>query len=118
MLFFLGGLQSVPEEAEEASEIDGATRWQRFRFVTLPMIRPIVILVVTLGFISTWQVFDQSYLTGSHNPTMVTPAFLAYQVSFSDFAFGEGAAIAFLLFIFIVVLTLLQRRFVKEDLTK
>jgi multiple sugar transport system permease protein len=118
MLFFLGGLQSVPEEAEEASEVDGATPWQRFRFVTLPMIRPVLILVLTLGFISTWQVFDQSYLTGGNNPTMVTPAFLAYQVSFSDFAFGEGAAIAFLLFAFIVVLTILQRRFVKEDLTK
>ena len=61
---------------------------------------------------------DRSYLTGPHNPTMVTPAFLAYQVSFSDYAFGEGAAIAFMLFAFIVMLTLLQRKFVKEDLTK
>ena len=118
MLFFLAALQNISEEAEEASEIDGATPWQRFRYVTLPMLRPIVLLVATLGFIGTWQVFDQSYLTGPHNPTMVTPAFLAYQVSFSDYAFGEGAAIAFMLFALIVVLTLLQRKFVKEDLTK
>lgn len=118
MLFFLAALQNISEEAEEASEIDGATAWQRFRYVTLPMLRPVVLLVATLGFIGTWQVFDQSFLTGPNNPTMVTPAFLAYQVSFSDFAFGEGAAIAFLLFGLIVVLTLLQRRFVKEDLTK
>ena len=90
MLFFLAALQNISEEAEEASEIDGATSWQRFRHVTLPMLRPIVLLVATLGFIGTWQVFDQSYLTGPHNPTMVTPAFLAYQVSFSDYAFGEG----------------------------
>ncbi|MDA8264262.1 MAG: sugar ABC transporter permease [Actinomycetota bacterium] len=118
MLFFLAALQNISEEAEEASEIDGATPWQRFRFVTLPMLRPVVLLVATLGFIGTWQVFDQSFLTGPNNPTMVTPAFLAYQVSFSDFAFGEGAAIAFMLFGLIVVLTLLQRKFVKEDLTK
>ena len=118
MLFFLAALQNISEEAEEASEIDGATPWQRFRYVTFPMLRPVVLLVATLGFIGTWQVFDQSFLTGPGNPTMVTPAFLAYQVSFSDFAFGEGAAIAFVLFGLIVVLTLLQRKFVKEDLTK
>src|ERR1035437_4080337 len=118
MLFFLAALQNISEEAEEASEIDGPTPWQRFRYVTFPMLRPVVLLVATLGFIGTWQVFDQSFLTGPGNPTMVTPAFLAYQVSFSDFAFGEGAAIAFVLFGLIVVLTLLQRKFVKEDLTK
>jgi multiple sugar transport system permease protein len=118
MLFFLAALQNISEEAEEASEIDGATAWQKFRYVTLPMMRPVVLLVATLGFIGTWQVFDQSFLTGPNNPTMVTPAYLAYQVSFSNFAFGEGAAIAFVLFAFIVVMTLLQRRFVKEDLTK
>ncbi len=118
MLFFLAALQNVSEEVEEASEIDGATSWQRFRHVTLPTLRPVVILVATLGFIGTWQVFDQSYLTGPNNPTMVTPAFLAYQVSFNDFAFGQGAAIAFILFAFIVLLTLLQRKFVREDLTK
>ncbi|MBW4029700.1 MAG: sugar ABC transporter permease [Acidobacteria bacterium] len=118
MLFFLAALQNISEEAEEASEMDGATAWQRFRYVTLPMLRPVVLLVATLGFIGTWQVFDQSFLTGPNNPTMVTPAYLAYQVSFSNFAFGEGAAIAFLLFGLIVVLTLVQRKFVKEDLTK
>ena len=113
MLLFLAALQNVSEEVEEASEIDGATPWLRFRHVTLPMLRPVVVLVATLGFIGTWQVFDQSYLTGPNNPTMVTPAFLAYQVSFSNFAFGEGAAIAFILFAFIVLLTLLQRKFVQ-----
>lgn len=118
MLLFLAALQNVSEEVEEASEIDGATPWSRFRYVTLPMLRPVVVLVATLGFIGTWQVFDQSYLTGPNNPTMVTPAFLAYQVSFNDFAFGEGAAIAFILFAFIVLLTIVQRKFVKEDLTK
>jgi multiple sugar transport system permease protein len=118
MLLFLAALQNISEEVEEASEIDGATPWRRFRYVTFPMLRPVVVLVATLGFIGTWQVFDQSYLTGPNNPTMVTPAFLAYQVSFSNFAFGEGAAIAFILFAFIVLVTLLQRKFVKEDLTK
>jgi len=117
MLFFLAALQNISEELDEASEIDGATGWQRFRRVTLPMLRPALVLVLTLGFISTWQIFDQIFLTAS-NPTVITPAYLSYQVSFTDSAFGVGAAVAFLLFCLIVFLTVLQRGFIKEDLTQ
>lgn len=118
MLFFLAALQNIGEELDEASAIDGATPWQRFRRVTFPLLRPALVLVLTLGFISTWQVFDQSFLLGPANPTIVTPAYFSYQVSFLDSSFGMGSAVAFLLFCLIVFLTLLQRRFVKEDLTK
>jgi multiple sugar transport system permease protein len=118
MLFFLAALQNLADDVDEASAIDGATPWQRFRWVTLPLLRPAVVLVLTLGFISTWQVFDQSFLLGPHNPTTITPAYFSYQVSFQDSAFGVGAAVAFLLFCLIVFLTVLQRRFVKEDLTQ
>ncbi len=117
MLFFLAALANIGEELDEASEIDGATGWQRFRQVTLPMLRPALVLVLTLGFISTWQIFDQIFLTAS-NPTVITPAYYSYQVSFQDSAFGVGAAVAFLLFCLIVFLTVLQRRFIREDLTK
>ncbi len=117
MLFFLAALQGIGEDLDEASEIDGATPWQRFRHITVPMLRPALVLVLTLGFISTWQVFDQVFLTAS-NPTMITPAYYSYEVSFMDSSFGVGAAVAFLLFSLIVFLTSLQRRFVKEDLTQ
>ena len=117
MLFFLAALASIGEELDEASEIDGATGWQRFRQVTLPMLRPALVLVLTLGFISTWQIFDQIFLTAS-NPTVITPAYYSYEISFTDSAFGVGAAVAFLLFCLIVFLTVLQRRFIREDLTK
>jgi multiple sugar transport system permease protein len=118
MLYFLAGLSQIGEDVDEASEIDGANRWQRFRHVTLPLLRPVLVLVLTLGFISTWQVFDQIYMVGPSNPTTVTPAYYSYQVSFQDSAFGMGAAVAFLLFCLIVFLTVLQRKFVKEDLTQ
>lgn len=122
MLFFLGGLAQISEDLDEASEVDGATKWQRFRHVTLPMMRPMLVLVVTLGFISTWQVFDQVYIfyqsAVAGNPTTTTPAYFSYQESFNNFAFGVGAAVAFLLFVFIVSMTALQRRLVKEDLTQ
>ncbi|HXW78115.1 MAG TPA: sugar ABC transporter permease, partial [Acidimicrobiales bacterium] len=117
MLFFLTALQGIGEDLDEASEIDGATPWQRFRSITVPMLRPALVLVLTLGFISTWQVFDQVFLTAS-NPTMITPAYYSYEVSFMDSSFGVGAAVAFLLFCLIVFLTALQRRFVREDLTR
>ena len=118
MLLFIAALQGVSLEVEEASEIDGATPWQRFRHVTVPMLRPAIVLVLTLGLISTWQLFDQVTLVGPYNQTTWTPAYLSYYVSFQNNEFGQGAAIAFLLFALIVILTLIQRRFVKEDLTK
>jgi multiple sugar transport system permease protein len=118
MLFFLAAMQTIGDEVDEASSIDGTTPWQRFRFVTVPMLRPALVLVVTLGFISTWQVFDQVVLLGPQNPTTITPSYFAYQISFQDSNFGAGAAVAFLLFCLIIFLTVLQRRFIKEDLTK
>ena len=116
MLMFLAALQNISDEVDEASEIDGANSWQRFRYVTLPMLRPTVLLVTTLGVISTWQVFDQIYLVGPHNPAVSTPAFMSFDQSFQNNHFGVGSAIAFLLFALIMVLSTLQRRLVKEEL--
>ena len=96
MLFFLAAMQTIGEEVDEASAVDGATAWQGFRLVTLPMLRPALVLVVTLGFISTWQVFDQVVLLGPE-PDHHHPSYFAYQVSFQDNNFGAGAAVAFLL---------------------
>lgn len=116
MLMFLAALQNISEEVDEASEIDGASAWQRFRYVTVPMLRPTLVLVLTLGLIGTWQVFDQVYLLGANNQTVISPAYLSYQVSFQNFDFGTGAAIAFLLFLLIVILTVLQRKLLPEDI--
>ena len=115
MLMFLAALQGISEDVEEATELDGATPWQRFRLVTLPMLRPTLLLVLTLGLISTWQVFDQIFLLGPNNQTVLTPAYLSYQLSFNNSSFGVGAAIAFLLFALIVTLSWLQRRLLPED---
>jgi multiple sugar transport system permease protein len=115
MLMFLAGLQSIPEDLDEAAAMDGASGWRHFRHVTLPMLRPSLVLVVTLGLIGTWQVFDQVYLLGPNNQTVTTPAYYSYTESFSNSDFGAGAAVAFLLFVLIVALTLIQRRLLPED---
>ena len=116
MVMYLAALQNVPVQLEEAGRIDGATRWQLLRHVVLPQLRPTTFLVVTLGLIGTWQVFDQVYVMSQGNPakTTLTPAFLSYRTAFRDFDYGSGAAISFVLFLIIVLLTLLQRRLTRE----
>jgi multiple sugar transport system permease protein len=116
MLMFLAALQGLPVQLDEAGLIDGANRWQRFRFITLPQLRPTLFLVLTLGLIGTWQVFDQIYVMSQGNPakTTLTPAFLSYRTAFRDFNYGSGAAISFVLFLIIVLLTLLQRWVMRE----
>ncbi len=116
MLLFLAALQNIGTEIDEAASIDGAGAFRKFFSVTLPMLKPTLFTVLTLGLIGTWQVFDQIYLTGGGSPgkTTLTPAFLAYQTSFEDLRWGRGAAIAFILFAIIVALTLLQRRILRD----
>ena len=111
MLLFIAGLQQINTEVEEAAMTDGANGWQRFRYVTLPMLKPIVFTVVTLGLIGTWQVFDQIYVGTQGGPakTTLTPAYLSFNASFNNQDWPRGAAIAFILFAIIVVLTALQR---------
>jgi len=116
MLLFLAGLQNLPVELDEASLLDGANRRQHFWFVTLPQLRPIMFLVLTLGLIGTWQVFDQIYVMSQGNPakTTLTPAYLSYRTAFKEFNYGSGAAISFVLFLIIVSLTLVQRWVLRE----
>ena len=116
MLLFLPALYNVSGEIEEAAIVDGAGPWTRFRRITLPLIRPVLFLVLTLGLISTWQVFDQVYLMTQGNPagTTLTPAYLAYQTSFGSQQWGQGAAIAFILFVIIIAATGAQRLILRE----
>ncbi len=111
MLMFLAALQNVPIELDEASLLDGASRRQHLRFVTLPLLKPTMFLVLTLGLIGTWQVFDQIYIMSQGNPakTTLTPAYLSYRTAFNDFDYGSGAAISFVLFLIIVLMMLVQR---------
>lgn len=119
MLLFLAALQAVSGEVEEAATMDGAGAFKRFFYVTLPMLRPTLFTVLTLGLIGTWQVFDQIYVGTQGGPakTTITPAYLSYTSSFVNQRWGQGAAIAFILFFIIVALTLLQRYLLRERTT-
>ena len=96
--------------------VDGAGGWDRFWRVTLPQLRPTLFTVLTLGLIGCWQVFDQVYVATDGGPdgTTLTPAFLSYQASLVNQDWGQGAAIAFILFVIIIVFTLIQRWVLRE----
>ena len=116
MLMFIAALQDLPTEVEEAAMVDGATRWKVFRYVVVPHLRPTILLVLTLGIIGTWQVFDQVYIMTDGGPakTTLTPAFLSYDAAFGRQQWGQGAAIAFILFALIFLLTSLQRFLLRD----
>jgi len=116
MLLFLAALQNLSHDVDEAAMMDGATARQRFFRVTLPQLRPTLFTVITLGLIGCWQVFDQIY-TGTHgNPskTTLTPAYLSYTAAFNNQQWGQGAAIAFILFVIIIIFTIIQRYVLAE----
>ena len=92
MLMFLAALQDLPSDVEEAAVVDGASKWSVFRYVTVPHLRPTIILVLTLGVIGTWQVFDQMYVMTDGGPakTTLTPAYPQLPGGVQPAALGPG----------------------------
>jgi multiple sugar transport system permease protein len=112
MVIYLAALQSIPGQVYEAATIDGATTWQIFRRITVPLLRPTTFFVITLGLIGTFQVFDQIYVISSGGPadTTLSIAYLVYRSGFDDQRMGLATATAIALFVIIFVFTLIQRR--------
>jgi multiple sugar transport system permease protein len=114
MIVFLAGLQDIPRSVYEAAEVDGAGPLRRFFSITIPLLRPIIFLVVALGIIGTFQVFDQIQImtTGGPLKSTLTVAFLIYQDVFKDQGqVGVACAMAFTLGVIIYVLTIVSRRY-------
>jgi len=111
MLLFIAALQQINGEVQEAAMMDGANAFERFRLVTVPMLKPTIFTVVTLGLIGTWQVFDQIYTGTQGGPakTTLTPAYLSFNAAFNNGRWGQGAAIAFILFFIIIFFAAIQR---------
>lgn len=116
MLIFLAGLQNISPSVEEAAIVDGAGPVQRFFRITIPLMRPTIFFVVTLGLIGTWQVFEQIYAGTSGGPrkTTTTPAFLIYQEAFRNSEAGLAGAIAVILFGIIMLFTWVNRKVIRD----
>ncbi len=114
MVVFLAGLQNIPKSLIEASELDGAQGWTRFWKIIVPLMKPQISYVVTLGLIGTLQVFDQIYFLIKNQQNYTTSMYI-YVTAFNYGRMGYASAIAVAFFTFIMVLTLLQRHFVSEE---
>lgn len=112
ILLYLAALQNVPKELHEAAQLDGAGRWQRFRSVTLPAVRPVTSLVVLLSIITTGQIFTEPYLLtgGGPNGASMTPALLMYQQGIQQGKPDVAAAIGMILVVAVMIVSLVSRR--------
>lgn len=112
MLVCLAGLQNVPQVYYEAAEIDGASAWNRFRNITLPLISPTLFFLVVIFGIGALQVFDSIIVLTNGGPGDATRSIVMYlrEVAFDNFQMGYGSAVAVTLFLMIMALTLVQFR--------
>jgi multiple sugar transport system permease protein len=113
MIIFVAGLQSIPEEIYEAARIDGASRWQQFRHVTLPMLAPTFLFVGIVTAVGYLQLFAEPYIMtpdGGPLKSTLSVVMLMYEQGFRWWNLGYAAAIAFVLFVVIGVATLVQFR--------
>jgi multiple sugar transport system permease protein len=113
VIVYLAGLQGIPEVYYEAAHIDGASRWQQIRHVTLPLLMPTFSFLSIMGFIGAFQVFQSVFIMTGGGPADATRVIVYYlwQVGFERVELGYAAAIAMLIFGSVLVLTLLQWRF-------
>jgi multiple sugar transport system permease protein len=110
MIIFLAGLQSIPEEHYEAARIEGASSWQQLRYVTLPALAPIVLLVSVLTMAGYFQLFAEPYVMTQGGPlqSTVSVLYFMYEEGFKWWNLGFASAIAFVLFVLMFAVTMLQ----------
>lgn len=116
VLFFLAGLQSVPRQFFEAAAVDGATAWQRFRYVLLPLMIPVAIPLMLIQFVWAMKAFDTIFVLTRGGPAggTTTLNYFVYQEAFQSFELGRGAAAAYILLLvtlFVVLILALVRHY-------
>jgi multiple sugar transport system permease protein len=116
MVIFLAGLQTIPKDLYEAAEVDGANAWQRFKGITLPLLRPTLLFGFVITGIGYVQFFEEPYVMTEGGPLNSTLSMALY--TYNQFGFGNygyTAAAAFVLFIAIATLTLVQFRLLRDE---
>jgi multiple sugar transport system permease protein len=115
MIIFLAGLQAVPWMLHEAAAIDGAGTWQRFRHITLPMLRPTILFVSVTTGIGYLQFFEEPFVMTNGGPLNSTISMSMY--TYKQFGFGNygyAASLSYIIFIVIAVVTAIQFRLLRE----
>ncbi|HVK54120.1 MAG TPA: sugar ABC transporter permease [Burkholderiales bacterium] len=118
-VLYLAALQSIPKELYEAAMMDGATKWQQFRYVTLPLLRPMIMLAVTLSVIGGMQLFEEPFILtsgrGGTDQSAMTTAVYMYRTAFEFNELGTASAISWSLFVIIAALIWLSRKLLSRD---
>jgi ABC-type sugar transport system permease subunit len=115
MLIFLAALKGVPRVFYESAEVDGASKWQKFVNITLPMISPALFYNIVIGVIAALQTFESIYIiqTTQTADSLASAAYFLFVRTFRQLAIGQGAAASWILAVIIVMLTILQFRYSK-----
>lgn len=115
-VIFLTGLQQIPRSLYEAADIDGATRWQQFTLITLPMLKPVMLFVAVMVAIGSFQVFGPTFILTAGGPELFTRSVVhyIYDTAFRQYRMGYGAALSWLLFVLIAGVALAQHLLLKR----
>jgi multiple sugar transport system permease protein len=111
-LLWLAGLQGVPEVYYDAALVDGAGRWAKFRYVTWPFLTPTAFFMLIISCINSFQVFESTYVLTAGGPqrSTYTLVYYIYEAAFREFNMGYASALAYVLFFFVLILTIVQFR--------
>jgi multiple sugar transport system permease protein len=117
MLILLTGLQSIPTDVYEAARSDGASSWQMFRYITLPLLRPTIALMLVLSITGSLLAFDQFFILtrGGPDGSTVSMVMVIFREGFTRFNLGSAAAISVLLLVVLVALNVIQLRVLGRD---
>lgn len=120
MLMYLAALQDIPENLFEAARVDGASTWSVLRHITIPLLRPTTFVVMALGTIGGFQLFDQVYImqgaAGGPLRSTLTPVLDIVDTAFKSSLMGLACAQAVILFVVIFMFTILQKRFIDANI--
>jgi len=117
MIILLAGLQTIPQQLYEAAEIDGANRWEKFRYVTLPQLKPVLLFVVVLSTIGTFKLFAEPYVITGGGPTnsTITIVQYIYRQAFINFNLGYASALTVVFVAIVSVFSVVQIKIGGED---
>lgn len=116
-LLLFAGMQTIPRMVTEAAIMDGASAWRQFRSITLPLLRPILVMVIVVSMIGSFQIFDTVSVATKGGPGNSTRViyFYIYQKAFQQFDMGYAAAMAVVLLFMLLILSALQMRVLRAD---
>ena len=117
VVLFLVGLQSVPPHYYEAADIDGASHWQKFRYITIPAINPTIFMVVILSTIGGFSLFIEPYIMTGGGPlnSTVSAVLYIYKQAFTYYHMGYAAALGFFFAAIIMIFIVIQRKIIEKD---